>query len=137
MINLAGRADQLLAFESDLICYYESWLFGEPNEKDQESVGNFLSWVRAEIARQLVAKRGAKGISYQDAKMKKAPWTEEEVCKLNEFQKDGRFHPFTCGGDRRDENHLDGEGVLVATPNGWMCPYCDYKQDWCHQFMSQ
>jgi hypothetical protein len=67
--------------------------------------------------------------------MKEAPWTEEEVQKLNEFQKDGRFHPFTCGGDRKDRYHLDGEGILVATTQGWMCPFCDYKQNWCHQVM--
>jgi len=67
--------------------------------------------------------------------MRYAPWTQEQVDRLNEFQRSGKFHPFTCGGNRTDEKHLDGEGVLVATVNGWMCPYCDYRQDWVHQFM--
>lgn len=68
--------------------------------------------------------------------MKKIPWTEEEVRKLNDHQNDCRLHPFTCGsGNRKDKNHLDGEGVLVATVNGWICPYCDYTQDWCYQIM--
>jgi hypothetical protein len=62
----------------------------------------------------------------------KPPWTKEQVDSLNALQKSGIVHPYTCGGNRTDENHLDGEGVLVATENGWMCPYCDYRQDWAH-----
>lgn len=63
----------------------------------------------------------------------KAPWTQAEVDALNARQDDFRFHPYTCGsGHRTDEKHLDGEGRLVATVNGWMCPYCDYRQDWAH-----
>lgn len=62
-------------------------------------------------------------------------WTEDQVRSLNEFQKSGVFHPFTCGGNRTDANHLDGEGVLVATQEGWVCPYCDYRQTWCYPWM--
>jgi len=64
-----------------------------------------------------------------------APWTTEQVAALNRFQQNGDFHPFTCGGNRQDEFHLDGEGVLLATENGWVCPYCDYTQDWALAFM--
>jgi hypothetical protein len=64
--------------------------------------------------------------------MTRAPWSQELVNALNAQQKDETRHPYTCGGNRTDAKHLDGEGVLVATPNGWMCPYCDYRQDWCH-----
>lgn len=61
----------------------------------------------------------------------KAPFTQEEVDVLNEHQKNHNFHPFTCGsGNRTDSKHLDGEGVLVATKDGWKCPFCDYKQNW-------
>jgi hypothetical protein len=35
------------------------------------------------------------------------------------------------------DKHLDGEGVLVATPECWVCPYCDYTQDWAHEFMAK
>lgn len=59
-----------------------------------------------------------------------APFTSEQVKLLNNFQKSQHAHPFTCGGDRTDENHLDGEGILVATEDGWVCPYCDYRQNW-------
>ena len=62
-------------------------------------------------------------------------FTEEQVKSLNEYQKNGFMHPFTCGGRRTDEKHLDGEGLLVATVDGWICPYCDYTQDWAHGFM--
>lgn len=65
-----------------------------------------------------------------------APFTDEQVTRLNVYQKSGIFHPFTCGsGNRKDSNHLDNEGLLVATTAGWICPYCDYKQDWCHTMM--
>lgn len=57
-------------------------------------------------------------------------WTQETVDKLNQYQQDGIMHPYTCGRNRTDENHLDGEGVLLATVYGWKCPYCDYTQDW-------
>ena len=35
-----------------------------------------------------------------------APWTDEQVAALNRFQRNGRFHPFTCGsGNRHDAAH--------------------------------
>ena len=62
--------------------------------------------------------------------------TDEQIRSFNEYQRIQPFHPFTCGSGRRtDEYHLDGEGILVATENGLVCPYCDYRQDWCHPFM--
>ena len=62
-------------------------------------------------------------------------FTPDEVESLNAYQNSNSFHPFTCGGDRTDEKHLDGEGRLVATGEGWYCPFCEYRQDWCHQWM--
>lgn len=73
-----------------------------------------------------------------------APWTDEQVAALNEFQRLRRFHPFTCGsGNRSDAAHLAARdhlglrdnGALVATREGWICPACDYTQDWAHEFM--
>ena len=72
------------------------------------------------------------------------PWTAEQCERLNDWQRDGEFHPFTCGGDRHDEAHRDyakksgdrDEGLLVATPEGWRCPVCEYRQDWAHGFMA-
>jgi hypothetical protein len=62
--------------------------------------------------------------------MLEKPFTESEVEKLNQWQTDGRFHPFTCGS-------ADCREVLVATVDGWVCPKCDYTQDWAHDFMAQ
>lgn len=57
--------------------------------------------------------------------MLNAPWSDDVVRDLNEFQTWGMFHPYTCGTDSRHRE-------LVATNAGWMCLDCDYKQDWCH-----
>lgn len=65
-----------------------------------------------------------------------APFSKEQVGVLNQFQRLQNFHPFTCGGNRTDDAHLDGEGVLVATEQGWVCPFCDYKQKWALEFMA-
>jgi hypothetical protein len=70
--------------------------------------------------------------------MIKAPWTAEQVVKLNEFQNAGYVHPFTC--PNRDEGHgeFNGDkGALVATVRGWICPFCDYAQDWAHDGMDK
>jgi hypothetical protein len=66
----------------------------------------------------------------QQPNLIKARWTPEQVAALNEYQQDGRFHPYTCG--RRDD-HLD-DSVLVATPDGWVCPHpgCGYTQKWAY-----
>lgn len=63
-----------------------------------------------------------------------APWTPEQCDTLNAQQQAGEFHPYTCG-NRKDieKTHADGEGILVATPDGWVCPWCDYRQDWAHE----
>jgi hypothetical protein len=73
-----------------------------------------------------------------------APWTLEEVAALNDYQQNGRFHPFTCGNDRSDDVHVayaalhrDRDlGLLVATAGGWHCPVCGYFQNWAHDFMA-
>jgi len=77
----------------------------------------------------------------------KAPFTDEQVKSLNEFQKKGRFHPFTCCSPsnikecKRRNNEGDTweekEGMLIATKDGWVCPCGKYKQDWAHKFMTE
>ena len=60
-----------------------------------------------------------------------APFTDEQIELLNRYQKNVAVHPYTCGsGNRKDEKHLDGEGVLVAVREGLKCLFCDYRQDW-------
>ena len=95
----------------------------------------------------------------------KSPFTEEQVRALNSFQDNSSVHPFTCENDGDDahilyeferehkgknyETYLESErrnGVphpemafketkLIATKDEWVCPVCDYRQDWAHRFM--
>ena len=116
-----------------------------------------------------------------------APWTDEQVTHLNEWQSNGLFHPYTCGHcrdtlgteyvveedgtqrpltedeERANNEHYDSvmgreaddpalliaqlldkpvktvhdDRKLVATNNGWICPTCDYIQDWAHAFSAE
>jgi len=51
----------------------------------------------------------------------KAPWPDEFVEQLNENQHNGKYPPYTCD---------ECEDEMVATKDGWICPSCDYKQNW-------
>jgi hypothetical protein len=62
----------------------------------------------------------------------RAPWTDEQVAALNKWQQRDDFHPFTCPDRYPNGTHV----VLVAYPDGWHCPACDYRQDWAHDFMA-
>lgn len=70
-----------------------------------------------------------------------APFTDEQVQALNEFQThlaDGfAGHPYTCSnrGDGRHGNQGGDIGVLVATNEGWVCPHCEYRQYTAHPYM--
>lgn len=64
-------------------------------------------------------------------------FTPEQVKNLEEFQRSGVMHPFTCA-NRGEPGHFDNgvdHGVLVPTVRGWICQCCDYKQNWAHDFM--
>lgn len=62
-----------------------------------------------------------------------APFTDEQVKGLNEYQHSGAFHEFNCG----NENHPKGEDkILIATNEGWICPNCGYKQKWAWEAMA-
>lgn len=63
-----------------------------------------------------------------------SPFTPDQVKHLNAYQGNSFWHPFTCA--RRDDTLHPDEGALVATIGGWICPYCDYRQDWAHQWMT-
>lgn len=63
----------------------------------------------------------------------RAPWTEDQVINLNDYQAAGVMHPFTCANRGKGEHSLFG--VLIANTDGWNCPECDYAQDWAHDFM--
>jgi hypothetical protein len=54
-----------------------------------------------------------------------APWTDEQVAALAEYQASGRFHPYTCGAD-------SSHGPLTPSREGWACESCPYTQGWAH-----
>jgi hypothetical protein len=62
------------------------------------------------------------------------PWTSAQVDALNRYQHLGYVHEFTC-----PRVHPAGSGeadrALFATKDGWICPHCDYRQDWAHSSM--
>lgn len=78
-----------------------------------------------------------------------APFTKEQVERLNEYQTKGRFHPFTCIGQMKEQENENGKftertrsecpnsGTLIATEEGWVCPCGEYKQSWAHEFMAE
>ncbi|RWB67605.1 hypothetical protein [Mesorhizobium sp.] len=61
-------------------------------------------------------------------------FTAEQVENLAHNQTSGHVHPFTCAnrGDGNHRNAYGDLGALVATVRGWICPFCDYTQDWAH-----
>lgn len=71
-----------------------------------------------------------------------APFSNEQVKSLNDYQQERIFHPFTC--DRKspecetktNPDDILAEGVLIATTEGWVCPCGKYKQNWAHSFMT-
>lgn len=71
----------------------------------------------------------------------KAPFTDEQVKKLNEYQNCEWVHPFTCCSDENSPNcqraAKTSEGLLLATTDGWICPCGQYKQNWAHAGMAK
>jgi hypothetical protein len=60
-----------------------------------------------------------------------APFTEDQVKSISEFQESPYWHPFTCGNDSCD--HV----TLGIARDGFFCPNChNWKQDWAHSFMA-
>lgn len=70
--------------------------------------------------------------------MKLDDMSADQVQQLNVLQNEGRYHAFTCP-NRGDGEHreFNGDlGALVATRRGWICAWCDYTQNWAHDFMA-
>ncbi len=85
----------------------------------------------------LASRAAARSLQEGDApapRPAKTVFTLDEVKSLNAFQRAGVRHPYTCLRGR-DRNHLDGEGVLLATEHGWICLYCEYTQESALEFM--
>lgn len=59
----------------------------------------------------------------------KAPFTEDDVKKLNFHQTRGDVHPYTCPGHKIECRE---RRELIATKDGWICKCGEYKQNWAH-----
>lgn len=65
-------------------------------------------------------------------------FTPDQVVNLAKNQTGRAIHPFTCTnrGDGQHRIAFGDLGALVPTVRGWICPFCDYAQDWAHGFMA-
>ena len=54
-----------------------------------------------------------------------APWTDQQVLALLEYQECDNYHPYTCGCGL----------LLEPTTQGWRCPACGElaARSWVHQ----
>lgn len=57
-----------------------------------------------------------------------APWTEDQVKLLERWQNVGFVHEYSC------IKNTKRCGKLIPTVSGWICPYCDYRQNWFMDF---
>lgn len=63
-----------------------------------------------------------------------APFTEDQVDSLNEYQKSGAFHEFTGNNELAPDGETD---ILVATIDGWISQYDPtYHQNWAWRWMA-
>lgn len=56
-----------------------------------------------------------------------APWSEDQVKSINDYQSSGSKHPALCPNDL---------GVLQATLTGLYCPECSYFTETVPEFMA-
>lgn len=54
----------------------------------------------------------------------KIPFDDLQVEKLNKYQDNPNWHPYTCHNSH----------TLIADKNGLHCWSCNYHQDWCYAF---
>jgi hypothetical protein len=63
-----------------------------------------------------------------------APWTDDQVKSLNEYQKSGVIHPFTGNNELAPD---DSDNILVATTDGWISEVDpEYHQNWAWSWMA-
>lgn len=58
----------------------------------------------------------------------------DTVVSLYKSQCDTQRHPHTCANHNND-NHRPEMDFLIPTVRGWICPFCDYTQNWAHPTM--
>lgn len=63
-----------------------------------------------------------------------APFTEEQIAKLLEWQESPFVHSYTCRfrGDSPHTEHFGDYGGLRPTTEGLLCDDCGHLQTWAH-----
>lgn len=67
-----------------------------------------------------------------------APFTVHEAMNLNAYQAAGNGRRFVCpnSGDGNHGELFGSTGTMIATTGGWICPWCDHRQEWAHGYMA-
>lgn len=65
--------------------------------------------------------------------MIRAPFNLSQCESLNAYQAAAALHPFTCPHSDCGKHETL---CLIATPAGWVCPGCEYTQNWAHPWMA-
>ncbi len=59
-------------------------------------------------------------------------WSPQRIARLEARQQNREMHPYTCMGLGSDEKcervRGVGEGVLIPTPDGFVCPCGEYRK---------
>ncbi len=58
--------------------------------------------------------------------IKQAPFSEADVAKIQHYQVDARYHPYTCDHDHKSV-------AMRMVTDGLKCPQCGLVQDWILQ----
>ena len=69
----------------------------------------------------------------------KAPFTDDQVHNIMDYQNTGGYHPFTCDESGKDcqKKNGKGDGRLMPNKDGLFCPCGKYKQNWSYAFMAK
>ncbi len=137
---------------SDYKGYWDTWGRKTPRWRPMPTLRKLkqmAAYYRDDVWRK--QKMSRRGFDYQFEKSSRirAPFTDKQVVRLNEFQEEGQYAPLTCRNawdneDRRvDQAHEDyfeanggkRSGALVAKNSGMECPVCSYRQDWADPHM--
>lgn len=62
-----------------------------------------------------------------------APFSVSQIHALQRYQTLNHVHPFTCINSRRLDH---GWLPMFASRLGFICPYCEHRQNWAHSFMA-
>jgi len=65
--------------------------------------------------------------------LESAPFDDEQIKKINDFQSNGKYHPMSCceGNSPYCERKILGHGgILIAERSCLRCPCGEYTQNW-------